>query len=98
MLHVDALSQNPVEEPVGSEDIDVFTMNISEDDWVLAAQLQDQRLKYVREVLLRTHKTAKKKIYKAILFYEIIVSSKYRLRFTVGGAKNGETSISHVEP
>jgi hypothetical protein len=54
MLHVDALSRNPVEEPVGSEDIDVFTMNISEDDWVLAAQLQDERLKYVREVLLRT--------------------------------------------
>jgi transposase InsO family protein len=54
MLHVDALSRNPVEKPVGLEDIDVFTINVSEDDWVLAAQLQDERLKYVREVLLRT--------------------------------------------
>jgi hypothetical protein len=63
MLHVDALSQNPVEEPVGSEDIDVFTMNISEDDWVLAAQLQDQRLKYVREVLLRTPQDSEEEKY-----------------------------------
>jgi hypothetical protein len=37
MTHVDALSRNPVEQNVAIDDIDLVNINISEDDWLLAA-------------------------------------------------------------
>jgi hypothetical protein len=37
MTHVDVLSRNPVEQNVAIDDIDLVNINISEDDWLLAA-------------------------------------------------------------
>lgn len=52
MAHVDALSRNPpVEERVDYDKVDMLNIKICEDDWVLVAQLQDDRIKYLHEVL-----------------------------------------------
>jgi transposase InsO family protein len=55
MPHVDALSRNPVLNDVQNLDrIPVLTVNVVEDDWILSAQLNDDRCKYVLEVLTRS--------------------------------------------
>nr|CAI5836698.1 unnamed protein product [Callosobruchus analis] len=52
MAHVDALSRNPVEGNDESEtNVDLLSINISEADWVLSAQLTDDRCKFLYQVL-----------------------------------------------
>lgn len=53
MAHVDALSQNPVG-PSEYEEVQKLTINISKSDWVSSAQLQDNRCRYLNEILLRS--------------------------------------------
>ncbi|WP_253302469.1 reverse transcriptase domain-containing protein [Wolbachia endosymbiont of Psylliodes chrysocephala] len=54
MSHADALSRNAVSCPDDFEHSFVFLININDDDWVLAAQLQDERCQHIYEVLCRT--------------------------------------------
>lgn len=83
MSHADALSRNPVEIPLDFENINVFMLNINEDDWVLAAQLQDERLSYVHEVLLRNpHDNEEKNIHN-----NYILKNNRVFRNTVDGPK-----------
>lgn len=59
MPHVDALSRNPDGTANELKDIDdVGLLHIELGDWLLIAQLQDPRLKYVHEVLNREAKDA----------------------------------------
>lgn len=53
MNHADAFSRNPVEEsePMRFDKINMLQINTCEDDWVLAAQLQDERIKYLYKIL-----------------------------------------------
>lgn len=54
MAHVDALSRNPIDDSSNCyEGVQILTINISESDWVLTAQLQDERCRYLNDVLLR---------------------------------------------
>jgi hypothetical protein len=55
MAHVDALSRNSVQGAgVGDEDKhNIFHLSLNEDDWVLAAQLQDETCKRLHTVLMR---------------------------------------------
>jgi hypothetical protein len=54
MTHVDALSRNSVQGVgVGDEDKHhIFHLSLNEDDWVLAAQLQDETCKCLHTVLV----------------------------------------------
>lgn len=55
MAHADALSRNPVQ-----FSLEVAQVDITEGDWILAAQLQDEQLSRIRTILLDekpTHKT-----------------------------------------
>lgn len=55
MAHADALSRNPTPIP-----LDMLQINITEGEWVLAAQLQDEQLSRIRTILLEgkpTHET-----------------------------------------
>jgi hypothetical protein len=56
MVHVDALSRNSIKEKDYEieEDIHVFHLNLNEDDWILAAQLKDERCKQFHTILSRT--------------------------------------------
>lgn len=45
MAHVDALSRNPV------ENIEIYAIDITEGDWLLSAQLQDEQLSRIRQIL-----------------------------------------------
>lgn len=58
MAHVDALSRNPMQLP-----IEVSQIDITEGDWVLAAQLQDEQLSRIRAILLEGNKTRETKHY-----------------------------------
>lgn len=58
LAHVDALSRNPVESSENADlyQDDIISINlikIDEGDWVLSAQLTDDRCKYLHEVLSR---------------------------------------------
>lgn len=44
MQHVDALSRNPVRE------VEFYPVDITEADWILAAQMQDEQLNRVRQI------------------------------------------------
>lgn len=54
MRHVDALSRAPDEEPreVAVADLNVMTIRISQNDWLLTMQLQDPKMKEIVTVLL----------------------------------------------
>nr|XP_012138507.1 PREDICTED: uncharacterized protein K02A2.6-like [Megachile rotundata] len=58
IAHVDALSQNP--QPVVLE---VFHIDITEAEWIVAAQLQDEQLLRIRTILERKDKSAETKHY-----------------------------------
>lgn len=58
MAHVDALSRNPI--PVS---IEVLRVDISEGDWILAAQLQDEQLSHIRTIFLEGDKKHETKHY-----------------------------------
>lgn len=45
MAHVDALSRNPL--PI----LEIAYVDVTEDDWVTAAQLQDEQLARIRKIL-----------------------------------------------
>jgi hypothetical protein len=45
MTHVDALSSYPV------ADIEVNNVDLTESDWLVSAQLQDEQLKRIRNIL-----------------------------------------------
>lgn len=51
MSHVDALSRNSIETDKSVVDVSVNIMNVSTEDWILAAQLKDERCKYIYEIL-----------------------------------------------
>lgn len=52
MAHVDALSRNAI---IGQEEeLEVFLVDITEDDWISVAQMRDERCKYIKEVLSRS--------------------------------------------
>lgn len=55
MQHVDALSRNPLEteEPPAEN----FILRIQEADWVLSAQLMDEKIKLIHEVLTKPPET-----------------------------------------
>lgn len=53
MAHVDALSRNPVEDVSEHPEINILEVNITKEDWILSAQLQDQHCKHIIEVLSR---------------------------------------------
>lgn len=55
MAHVDALSRNPIR-----ISIEILKVDITEGDWILAAQLQDEQLSHIRTILSgenREHET-----------------------------------------
>lgn len=58
MAHVDALSRNPISIP-----IEVLRVDITEGDWILAAQLQDEQLSHIRTILLEENKKHETKHY-----------------------------------
>lgn len=47
MLHVDALSRNPID----ALTIEVLQIDLTEGDWILAAQLEDEQLVRIRQIL-----------------------------------------------
>ena len=57
MQHVDALSRDPV------EGVEIYPVDITEGDWILAAQLQDEQLSRVREILIENVRNANTKQY-----------------------------------
>lgn len=56
MNHVDALSRNPCQSICNNEEMEVV-FRIDEADWVLSGQLTDEKLKEIRQVLLKPPKT-----------------------------------------
>lgn len=48
MVHVDTLSRGPV------QSVEVTPVNVSEEDWILSAQLQDEFCRKLIETLSRT--------------------------------------------
>lgn len=63
MQHVDALSRNPV--PNVQPPDENLVLNIEEADWILSAQLSDQKIKLIHEILSEPPKTDyEKSIYK----------------------------------
>lgn len=59
MAHADALSRNP--QPIGS--VEVAYVDITEADWVTAAQMQDEQLSRIRTVLENNEKSPETKHY-----------------------------------
>lgn len=53
MAHVDALSRNAVENANNFDEVQVLQIRSEEDDWVLAAQMSDERCKRLHEILSR---------------------------------------------
>lgn len=51
MNHVDALSRNPHEKSDSYDDIQIMQVNIDEDDWILSAQLSDEKCRQIHAVL-----------------------------------------------
>ncbi|XP_011861043.1 PREDICTED: uncharacterized protein K02A2.6-like [Vollenhovia emeryi] len=58
MAHVDALSRNPIQ-----VSLEVLQVDITEGDWVLAAQLQDDQISRIRTILLDKKRTNETKHY-----------------------------------
>lgn len=58
MSHVDALSRNPQEPSDGYNDIQMMQVNIEQDDWVLAAQLGDEKCRHLHSVLSQLPQSA----------------------------------------
>lgn len=58
MVHADALSRNLVQFP-----LKVLQIDITESNWILAAQLQDEQLSRIRAILLNKEKTNETKHY-----------------------------------
>lgn len=56
MNHVDTLSRNPCQSESNNEEMEVI-FHINEADWVLSGQLTDEKLKEIREILLKPPKT-----------------------------------------
>lgn len=60
MIHVDALSRSPL-----VEDVEMMNVNVTEDDWVLSAQLQDSNCKNLIDILSQeSHNKDSKLVYK----------------------------------
>lgn len=57
MAHVDALSRNPI------VTLEIGGINLTEADWLLAAQLQDEQLLRIRQILTSGHRTKETKQY-----------------------------------
>lgn len=53
MAHVDALSRNPVEAAKDTREIDILQVDITDEDWVLATQMKNERCRYLIEILSR---------------------------------------------
>lgn len=53
MSHADALSRNSVLSSAGFDEIEVLTININHENWLLAVQLCDNRFKYLLKILCR---------------------------------------------
>lgn len=82
MSHVDALSRNPSHvthyEPV---EVDFLYVNVSEAEWVLAAQSNDKRCKELHQILSRVPADEDdRRIHK-----EYVLKSKNSARFTMDG-------------
>lgn len=58
MAHADALSRNPV-----SVELEVIQVDITESEWILAAQLQDEQISHIRTILLSKQPTHETKHY-----------------------------------
>lgn len=58
MTHADALSRNPIQLAV-----EVIQIDVTEGDWILAAQLQDEQLLRIRTILLDEKPTHETKYY-----------------------------------
>lgn len=58
IAHADALSRNPA--PISLE---VLQIDVTEGDWILAAQLQDEQLTRIRTILLDKKRTNETKHY-----------------------------------
>lgn len=74
MLHVDALSRNPVtnnDQPT----VDEAIMSITEGDWLLSVQLQDPSICSIRDILLSGDAEANKQIFNQ---YELLGNKVYR--------------------
>lgn len=70
MLHVDALSRNPINEQ------ETFTIDITESEWIIGAQLQDEQLRIIRKILeARTVNNETKQYFKE---YELKNEKVYR--------------------
>lgn len=61
MLHVDALSRNPINRDEINCDLDVWTVDLTNEDWILTVQQNDERCKYFHDVLTRTPKGAEER-------------------------------------
>lgn len=59
MAHVDALSRNPIM----IEYLEVYAIDLTEGDWLLSAQLQDEQLSRVRQILEDGQSTGETKHY-----------------------------------
>ncbi|KMQ89879.1 transposon ty3-g gag-pol polyprotein isoform x2 [Lasius niger] len=64
MAHADALSRSPIQFP-----LEVLQIDITEGDWILAAQLQDEQLARIRTILLDEKATSETKHY----FHEYLI-------------------------
>ncbi|CAK9814127.1 Pro-Pol polyprotein [Anthophora plagiata] len=58
MAHVDALSRNPQPTP-----LEVFYVDITEAEWIVAAQMQDEQLSRIRTILANNDKSPEVKHY-----------------------------------
>ncbi|KAK2578390.1 hypothetical protein KPH14_011876 [Odynerus spinipes] len=65
MTHVDALSRNPI------TTLEIVNIDLTEADWLLSAQLQDEQLLHIRRILLTNQRTEETKHY----FEEYILKS-----------------------
>ena len=53
MAHVDALSRNSSAGAHADDDPHVYNISLSDDDWILAAQLNDESCKNIHQLLTR---------------------------------------------
>lgn len=61
MTHVDALSRNPI---AGTDlEVEVFQIDLTEADWITAAQLQDEQISRIRKILANKIKNSDTKLY-----------------------------------
>ena len=102
MSHADALSRNAISDINNAKEIqDIGIFRIKHDDMLMVAQLQDRRLKYIREVLERQPKDGEEQLIKTQYVKKnerIYRKTEGRLKWAVPrGMRRNVTALCHDE-